>query len=128
MNILIANTKDALEYAAKEAVWCYHKIHTGQSFKSIDCESEIFRDVFKQAKFYLGHTKCAAIASNVFAPKIVDEMKQELETSNFVSLATDASNHIAVKMFPVIARWFSPLNGINSKVLDLTNVTGLSKE
>lgn len=122
------NSKAALENAAKEAVWCYHKVHTSQSFASADCESMILRDVFKQDGFRVGRTKCSAITSNVFAPAIVNEVKQELKSSNFVSIATDASNHNAVKMFPVIARWFSPLNGINSKLLDLTDETGLLKE
>lgn len=119
------NTKAVLENAVKEAVWCYHKVHTGQSFASTDCESEILREMFKQSGFRLGRTKCASIVSNVFAPKIVEEIKQELKSSNFVSIATDASNHAAVKMFPVIARWFSASNGINAKVLDLTDETGL---
>lgn len=128
MIILLANTKSALEYAAKEALWCYHKVHTGQSFATSDCESAIFREVFTQTQFRLCHTKCAAITSNVFAPKIVDELKQELKSCNFVSMATDASNHGAVKMFPVIALWFSSVNGINTKVLNLTDETGPLKE
>lgn len=121
------NTKVALENAAKEAVWCYHKVHKGQSFQSSDCESEIFRDVFKHDKFHLGQTKCAAIVSNVFAPKIVEEIKLELKSTNFVTIATDASNHQAVKMFPVVARWFSQTNRIINKVLDLTDQKGSLK-
>lgn len=109
-------------------MWCYHKIHKGQSFASSDCESEIFRKVFTLKQSHLGRTKCAAITSNVSAPTIVDEMKQKLKSSNFVSMATDASNHNAIKMFPVIARWFSQLNGMNNKVLDLIDETGLLKE
>lgn len=124
--IISLATKVSLENAAKEALWCYHKIHKIQSFASSDCESQIFREVFKQKEFHLGRSKCAAISSNVFAPKIVEEMKQELKSCNFVSIATDASNHNAVKMFPVIARWFSPVNGLNNKVLDLTNQKGSS--
>lgn len=122
------NTKDALENAAKEAVWVYHKICSIQSFNSANCENELFRNVFNQKQFHLGRTKCTAIANNVFHPKIVDEMKQDLMAVNFVSIATDASNHGAVKMFPVIGRWFSPENGINSKVLDLTEQTGMLKQ
>lgn len=127
-NVSLADTKSILENAAKEALWSYHKVCAIQSFSSLDCENQLFRDVYKQKNFHLGRTKCAAIISNVFAPKIVNEMKEELKTSNFVSIATDASNHVAVKMFPVIARWFSLDNGINAKILDLTKQTGLSKK
>lgn len=52
-------------------------------------------------------------------------MRLELEACNFVSIGTDASNHVAVKMFPIIARWFNPLEGIKTKVLDLCDETGL---
>lgn len=119
------NTKVNLEIAAKEALWCYHKIHSGQSFASADCDSTIFRDVFGHTDFHLGRTKCSTIASNVFAPKIVDEVKDELKLLQFVSISTDASNHKAIKMFPVVARWFDIMNGINNKVLDLSSETGL---
>lgn len=110
--------------AAKEALWCYHKIHTNQSFLSSDCESTVLREIFKQTKFRLGRTKCTAITAGVFAPQIVDEIKKQLAKCNFISIATDASNHNAVKMFPVVGRWFDPNVGIQTKVLDLTSQTG----
>lgn len=50
-------------------------------------------------------------------------MKLEIKSCNFVSIATDASNHIAIKMFPEVARWFHP-DGIKAKVLDLSDETG----
>lgn len=125
MNKCIASTQAALDIASKEAVWCYHKVHKSQSFASTDCESALIRKLFEQKKFHLGRTKCSTIVSNVFAPKIVAEMQSELKSCNFVSIGTDASNHAAVKMFPVIGRWFDPLEGIKTKVLDLSDETGL---
>lgn len=124
----IAPTQMALDNAAKQAVWCYHKVHKSQSFASTDCESDLFRQLFAQKQFHLGRTKCSAMVSVVFAPKIVDEMQSELKSCNFVSIGTDASNHVAVKMFPVVGRWFDPLEGIKSKVLDLSDETGLSSQ
>lgn len=121
----LVNTKENLETAAKEALWCYHKTHKNQSFATADCESEIIREVFGQTNFQCKRTKCSAIAAGVFAPQIVKEMKNELASANFVSLATDASNHVATKMFPVVARWFKPLEGIQTKVLDLSSESGL---
>lgn len=103
-------------------------MHESQSFASTDCESDLFRQSFVQKQYQLGRTKCSAIVSNVFAPKIVDEMKSELESCNFVSIGMDASNHVAVNMFPVVGRWFNPLEGIKSKVFDLSDETGLSNE
>lgn len=117
-----------MKIAAIEALWCYHKIHTNQSFNSSDCESTIIREIFVQNKFRLGRTKCAAITAGVFVPQIIDEMKKELEKCNFISLATDASNHNAIKMFPVVGRWFVPNVGIQTKVLDLTSQTGTLKK
>lgn len=124
MNKCIASTKEVLELAAKEAVWSYHKVNKTQSFASTDCESTLIRTLFEQKQFQLGRTKCSTIVSNVFTPKIVAEMKLELKSCNFVSIGTDASNHIAIKMFPIIGRWFDPLSGIKSKVLDLSDETG----
>lgn len=66
----------------------------------------------------------AAIISGVFAPRILDEIARELETAKFVSIATDASNRNAIKMFPVVLRWFSPTNGLQNKVVDLTSQEG----
>lgn len=100
-------------------------MHKSQSLASSDCESSIIRQLFGQKQFQLGRTKASAIVSNVFAPKIVEEMRSELASCNFVAIGTDASNHVAIKMFPVIARWFEPLNGIKTKVLDLSDETGL---
>lgn len=124
IDFIEVKTKANLENAAKEAVAVYQKVKSGQS----DCKSEIIRNVLRQKDFRFGHTKCASIASNVFAPKIVGEVKDELKTCNFISVATDASNHNAIKMFPVVGRWFSPVNGLKSKVLDSTDQTGSNKK
>ncbi|XP_031626296.1 uncharacterized protein LOC116342721 [Contarinia nasturtii] len=51
-------------------------------------------------------------------------MKKELESCNFVSIATDASNHGAIKMFPVVVRYFAALEGLKTKVLDLSDQKG----
>lgn len=82
--------------------------------------------MFGETHFRLGRTKCSTIISNVFAPKIVEEMMAQLKSCHFLAIGTDASNHIAIKMFPVVARWFDPLNGMNTKVLDLSDETGSS--
>lgn len=118
-------TQSALDNAAKEAAWCYHKVQNTQSFSSIDCDSDLIRQLFGQKEFRVGRTKCSAIVANVFAPRIVDEMQSALKTCNFVSIGTDASNHVAIKMFPIVGRWFNPLEGIQSKILDLSEETGL---
>lgn len=48
-------------------------------------------------------------------------MKNNLNENRFVSLLTDASNHGNVKMFPVLVRYFMPLDGVKLKVVQLTN-------
>lgn len=114
LNTFIVNTKAVLENAAKEAVWCYHKMHAGPSFGSSDCVSGIMREVFKQSQFHLGHTKCAAIASNVFAQQIVDEIKRELKASNFVSIATIRITSL-LKCFPLLPVGFLHRMAYNQK-------------
>lgn len=121
VSIFFTDDKFALQTAIAEGVWAYHVISENHSFRSADCATKVIRNVFKLEKFGCARTKCESIAVNVLAPYVIDEVKNDLSNSRSVSLLTDASNHGNVKMFPVVARYFLPLEGVKVKVLQLTN-------
>lgn len=115
-----ASSKD-YTMSTYEGVWAYHVIKANHSFKSSDCASKIFRTCFQMQKFHCARTKCQAIATNVFTPFVLDEMKKELACSNYITVSTDASNRGNVKMFPVLARYFIPTIGVRVKLLELSS-------
>lgn len=51
-------------------------------------------------------------------------MKTELETVNYISIYTDASNHGAIKIFPVVIRYWSVLTGVQVKVVEISSEKG----
>ena len=116
----------ALALAAEEATFAYHTATHGQSFRSSDCTSKLVSKLF-EPKFSLGKTKCEAIV-NVIAPMCTDELHQELDRINFVTMTTNASNMKEVKLVPIVVRYFLPKSGINVKLLEFKSVTGETAE
>lgn len=47
-----------------------------------------------------------------------------MKSAHYVSIITDASNHRNVKMFRVVVRYFVPLEGVKTKMLNLTAENG----
>lgn len=117
-------TKHDLQIAACEGVWAYHVINSNHSFRSADCASKIIRNCFGLEKFTCARTKCESIATGVFAPFVVDELKKDLEKCHFITVITDASNHGIIKMFPVVARYFSEKEGVKVRIINLTTEGG----
>jgi len=55
-------------------------------------------------------------------------MKTELQKAKFVSILVDASNHKAIKLVPVIVRYFSTTVGVKNKILEFSNLPGETAE
>lgn len=102
----------------------YHTICENQSIRSMACLSKVLNTVFGEKNFECSRTKAAAIATNVFHPLINESIRSELDKITFISAATDASNHGNIKLFPVIFRYFLPLEGIRTRMVDLVSMTG----
>lgn len=105
-------TEEEKHFAALEATWSYHITQENQSYRSSDCVSKLMKGPFGLTKFSLGRTKCEAIVRSVLAPLFTDMIQEELSTVRFVAIATDASNHGAIKMYPVLVRYFLPEEGV----------------
>ena len=57
-----------------------------------------------------------------------DELYQELDRTNFVTVTIDASNLKEVKLVPIVVRYFLPENGVKVKLLELKSVPGETTE
>ena len=57
-----------------------------------------------------------------------DELHQELDRINFVTVTTDASNMKEVKLVPIVVRYFLPKSGVKVKLLEFKSVTGETAE
>ena len=62
--------------------------------------------------------------TNVIAPHAMDLVKANLEVVQHVSVAVDASNHKAVKMIPIVIRYFKDTEGVQVKILEFTSIPG----
>lgn len=104
----------------------YHAVNHHHSYLSTDCamklNSHLYRDSALAKKVHCGRTKAEAIVENCLAPKSVEIVLEEMETSTESSLPfailSDASNKGSQKLFPIAVRYFSVKNGIQNKLLD----------
>lgn len=113
-----------LEISAMEGAWAFHVVKENHSFRSADCASQLFKRCFGIDKFSCSRTKCTAIITHVFAPLSVDAVKNELNMVNHISVYTDASNHGAIKLFPVVVRYFVPFVGVRVRLLNVVSEAG----
>lgn len=120
-------TDRELNLAAIEGAWTYHMVAENHSFRSNDCASKLFRNWFEQ-KFSCGRTKTEAIVVNVFAPHCCESLHKELQEVSCVTVFTDASNHGEKKIFPVMIRYFLPLQGVHVRILELDELPGETAE
>lgn len=117
---LFENNEKSLN-AAKEATQVYHMVKHNQSFKSMSCTSKVLRYVFDANEFACSATKSMAIVTGVFEPMILNQIQAELKQTMFACLSTDTSSRNEITMYPVIARYFLPLEGIIIRLLDFGN-------
>lgn len=68
-----------------------------------------------------GRTKASRIVSKVLASHSLEKLISELQDIRFISVSTDASNHGAIKLFPVLIQYYNYKNGgTQTKVLEVT--------
>lgn len=120
---------DSLLVAAKEGAQVYHMVRHNQSFNSMDCTSQLLRSAHGESQFTCSAAKAGAIVTGVFEPMIRAQIENELNTVRFVCISTDASNHKAIKMYPIIVRYFLPTQGVRTRLIeyvDMPDETGES--
>ena len=81
-----------------------------------------------EPKFSSAKTECEAIIVNVIAPMCINELHQELDRINFVTVSIDASNMKEVKLVPIMVRYFLPESDVKVKLLEFKSVPGETAE
>nr|XP_049699481.1 uncharacterized protein LOC126055228 [Helicoverpa armigera] len=107
---------------AAEVTKAYHSVKHCLSFNSLECDAKLDHTLYGDSKIAekltLGRTKASAIAHNVLGPASTQEAVETLQKDTFYSISTDASNHGATKMFPLMVRFYSPNTNLKTCVLD----------
>lgn len=110
--------------SAVDATLAFHVVKHHQSYKSMDCTSPLLKKLFSDSELArnlaCARTKSEAIITNVIAPYSVETLLLKLQDIIFLGLSTDASNHNADKIFPIIIQYFDWKTGIQSKLLELS--------
>lgn len=100
----------------------YHMVRHNQSYQSMKCISNMIRSVYGESQFACSYTKASAIITGIFEPMIRTQIQNELKNAQFVYIRTDASNHNAIKMYPVIVRYFLPTSGTKTRLIEYTSM------
>ncbi|XP_071038982.1 uncharacterized protein [Parasteatoda tepidariorum] len=119
-------SKEEFDLATYEGTLAFHTIRHNQSFRSMDCTSNLQKK-FVDKKFSCARTKCEAIAVNVFSPWAFLELKKDLQSVQFVTISYDTSNHNHVKLLPILVRYFQwdcAKDPINNKLVSLNEIKG----
>lgn len=107
---------------AAEIIHVYHAVKHTISYRSLDCyanlSSVLFSDSKVAVKCTIGRTKAAAIAYNVLGPNSLEHHISYLKNGIYFSISSDATNHGCIKIFPILARYYSPDRGLQICLLD----------
>jgi hypothetical protein len=72
-------------------------------------------------KFSCSCTKTKAVIVNAYT---YEKFKTNLSNANFFSILIDFSNHKDLKMIPLLVRYFSPDSGLQTIILEFTDLPG----
>ncbi|XP_030747812.1 uncharacterized protein LOC115876244 [Sitophilus oryzae] len=126
------NSSVDFKLKAAEGTLAYHTVSHHQSYRSLDCTSSLLKKIIPDseitAKFGCGRTKTEAIVNHVLSPHAQETLISSLNSVNFYGIGTDASNHGATKMFPVVVQYFQWFNGIQTQVLELSALSSETAE
>uniref|UniRef100_A0A8C6U2L6 HAT C-terminal dimerisation domain-containing protein n=1 Tax=Neogobius melanostomus TaxID=47308 RepID=A0A8C6U2L6_9GOBI len=114
---------EELKRAAQEATFAYHLVRHSHSFRSMDCTAGLTRKFYDQ-RFTCARTKAEAIVTNVIAPHAMELLQEDTADVTFVSVAADTSNRKAVKLLPVVIRYFTLTEGVSVKILNFVSLPG----
>lgn len=119
--------QDEDKVLASEGMFAYHTVMHGHSFRSNDCLSTLIKRTY-EPKYSSARTKTEAIICNVLSPLSLEQVEKDLKACSSVSVIIDASNRKAEKLFPLMVRYFEPLSGVQTKILDFCSLPGETSE
>ncbi len=101
---------EKINFARIEIVWCYHNVRHNQSFRSVDCTSKLLKK-FVNPKLSCTRTNTEYAVTNVIVKLTDDQILCKLTKCNVV-VSSDASNHKAIKLLPILIRLVFLLIGV----------------
>ena len=113
---LTKDTQEALLIAAAELTTAYKVVKHHQSFSLLDCIVKLKAIMYPGSKIVAkqstARTKATTIVKNILVPHSVSEVKINLQKVSYYGIGTNASNHKAEKIFPLLVQYFTEHNGI----------------
>lgn len=107
---------------AAEIVKVYHTVKHGVSFRCTECDVKVCAKIFHDSKIAtsmsLGRTKASSIAHNLLGPASIEGPLAVLRGGTYFSISSDATNHGHIKVFPILARFYTVDCGIKNCLLD----------
>jgi hypothetical protein len=82
----------------------------------------IYLKKFVNKKCTCAQTKCKATVVYVLSPYAKRQAPEDLKNIKYCCLVIDASNHIVLKIVPIIVRYFIPDKGIATKILKFSSL------
>jgi hypothetical protein len=120
------DTKEETLVAAAELATAYKVIKHSQSFSSLDCSNKLhplmYCDLKIEVKQSIARTKATVITKNILALHTISSCVADLQKTPFYGIVTDASNHKAEKIFPLVIQYFSKTEGIICKLIRVNSL------
>lgn len=109
-----------------ESIKVYHNVKHNLSYNSLDCSlklmPKLYPDSGKTKKVNCGRTKVDSITINVLGPKaesiVVSDLHDYINDKICFSVATNTSNKVNRKMYPICVQYFSLTGGRQTNLLD----------
>ncbi|XP_025029754.1 uncharacterized protein LOC107326422 [Python bivittatus] len=113
---------------AAEATLAFHTVTHLPSYESLECATSwtcaLLGDAETAKDRPCARTKMEAIINHVIAPHTISELLKDLRDMTCFGISTDASNHGAQKIFPLVLQYFDwKAGGIQTKVLELDTIS-----
>lgn len=109
---------------AAEGTYAFHTVKHHHSYRSMDCTTNLVKKAFPDSntskKFSSARTKTEAVVNSVIAPHSVELALEALKDIPYCGIATDGSNHGAVKIFPIVIQYFDwKKGGVQSTLIEI---------
>ena len=92
------------------------------------CAAKLVKKLFDQ-KFSSARTKTETMYLMCWRLYIaINEMKGLMKQAKFITVALDTLNHNAVKLAPILMRYFLPSLGMKTKILDFQSIKGKTSD
>lgn len=123
-NFVTTRSGPKREVQAAEATLVFHTVKHNQSFNSLDCTVPLQKCLYADSNIAkevtCARTKAEAILKNVLAPYVLKNILEDLSDIKYISASTDASNHGAIKLFPLLIQYFDyQKDGIQVSLIDI---------